>query len=474
MQAPLLLFFIFIFFVTFYINFSFIKNIRNSKSFDENFTVGSSRVVERGVEEESAALGPTIEWRKSPGVSPPVCRSVPLAAVGTRSTGAHSAGGRTMLCLGRSVVASVASTASASEPVDWKAPCDVEIDPHGGQHLACVAASVAAGRPVPPEVPTVEAFLDAVFAEADAGPTPALGAAIVYTNGAFGTLAASGLCSLAVQPNQTHVAVAVVGLEPAGCTAVTRVHPAVPCFAPSIGGLDGAQIRGSKVSQKAALWSLDRSSQYAKILSEKVLLLQQMVRRGAARHRRTGSLPTLILLDADTVVLDLPGLLAQLPPSVDVAFTSDSRGAHKPETADWLCAGVMIFRPTAAMTRFLAAVARVMADHSLTDQDAMQLLLTNHTQMNSQPAAYDAADYPFHPFSFTTIPTTVFANGKELDKPRIWHTRPDGQQLVGLHANQRAFPRKAMHLARASLWLLSPSNASCSVTPEVIKRVARA
>ena len=54
---------------------------------------------------------------------------------------------------------------------------------------------------------------------------------------------------------------------------------------------------------------------------------------------------------------------------------------YQRHTTDWVCAGLFYMRSTHASSWFMKQVQRFMDDFTITDQDAIQGLLTGHTQV---------------------------------------------------------------------------------------------
>jgi hypothetical protein len=101
------------------------------------------------------------------------------------------------------------------------------------------------------------------------------------------------------------------------------------------------------------------------------------------------------MADADVLILSprfLPEL-AQMGP--DLIISSDARqgiyddNVHCPcshpmyqrYTADWVCAGLFYMRATGAARWFMKEAQRMMDEFTITDQDAIQAVLTGHTQV---------------------------------------------------------------------------------------------
>ena len=102
-----------------------------------------------------------------------------------------------------------------------------------------------------------------------------------------------------------------------------------------------------------------------------------------------------IMIDVDVLVLS-PNFVTTLVNSPsDLVISSDQRtgiyddNVHCPcshpqyqrYTSDWVCAGMFYMRSTQASIWFMREVQRLMDDFTITDQDAIQAMLTGHTQV---------------------------------------------------------------------------------------------
>ena len=103
----------------------------------------------------------------------------------------------------------------------------------------------------------------------------------------------------------------------------------------------------------------------------------------------------IVIADVDVIVLSPHFLRDMARSGKDLAISSDARAGsyndnyHCPcshpmyqrHTADWVCAGLFYLRGTAASRWFIRQVQQYMDDFTITDQDAIQGLLTGHTQV---------------------------------------------------------------------------------------------
>jgi len=102
-----------------------------------------------------------------------------------------------------------------------------------------------------------------------------------------------------------------------------------------------------------------------------------------------------VIADVDVLVLSPLFLSEMVGMGKDLVISSDARTGsyndnyHCPcshpmyqrHTVDWVCAGLFYMRSTPASSWFMRQVQRYMDDFTITDQDAIQGLLTGHTQV---------------------------------------------------------------------------------------------
>lgn len=130
-------------------------------------------------------------------------------------------------------------------------------------------------------------------------------------------------------------------------------------------------------------WGTYATDGYFKIMRWKVRLIEVVL---MANH-------DVLLLDIDVLVLSPKLLRTFVLPGEDLVISSDERTAdigndcplsppeHRNMSIHWVCAGLMYVRNTPASRWFLGEAQRLMDDYSLTDQDAIQALLTGNAQV---------------------------------------------------------------------------------------------
>ena len=132
-------------------------------------------------------------------------------------------------------------------------------------------------------------------------------------------------------------------------------------------------------------WGTHAASNYLKFLRMKLRLVERV-----------------LALDVDCVIADVDVLVmrsdfvgAMVRAGRDLAISSDARrgsyddNEHCPCSnemyqrfaSDWVCAGLFYARATAGAGWFLRQVQQLMDAYTITDQDAIQALLTGHTQV---------------------------------------------------------------------------------------------
>ena len=101
------------------------------------------------------------------------------------------------------------------------------------------------------------------------------------------------------------------------------------------------------------------------------------------------------MADVDVLVLS-PRFFVKLARSpYDLTISSDARAGiyndnqmcpcshpmYQKYSVDWVCAGLFYMRNTQASIWFIREVQKLMDDFTITDQDAIQAVLTGHTQV---------------------------------------------------------------------------------------------
>jgi len=132
-------------------------------------------------------------------------------------------------------------------------------------------------------------------------------------------------------------------------------------------------------------WGTDASSGYFKFLRWKMCIVQLVLREGVDA----------LMADVDVLVLN-NGFFARLVTSPhDLTISSDARhgqyndNPHCPcshpmyqrYSSDWVCAGLFYLRSGPASDWFMREVQGLMDGYVITDQDAIQAVLTGHTQV---------------------------------------------------------------------------------------------
>ena len=132
-------------------------------------------------------------------------------------------------------------------------------------------------------------------------------------------------------------------------------------------------------------WGTRSNSGYFKFLRMKLRLVELVNAHGV----------DIVIADVDVIVLSSQFLSEMVGMGKDLVISSDARTGsyndnyHCPcshpmyqrHTADWVCAGLFYMRSTHASSWFMKQVQRFMDDFTITDQDAIQGLLTGHTQV---------------------------------------------------------------------------------------------
>lgn len=142
------------------------------------------------------------------------------------------------------------------------------------------------------------------------------------------------------------------------------------------------EIRDASSMQE---WGTDATSGYFKFLRWKMCVVELLLRQGVDA----------LMADVDVLVLN-NGFFETLAASPhDLTISSDARrgryndNPHCPcshpmyqrYSADWVCAGLFYMRSTPASRWFMREVQGLMDAYVITDQDAIQAVLTGHTQV---------------------------------------------------------------------------------------------
>jgi hypothetical protein len=263
---------------------------------------------------------------------------------------------------------------------------------------------------------------------------------LLLANAPFGDLARNALCSLRrAAPSRQTVA---VSLDARACLAVDPILGNGDRCCASMPAAVGAG------TGRLETFSTRPGSGYQQILAAKIDSMLTVLRAGRA----------VLLVDADIVFVQdpLPLLWQEADETGASLLVSSDARPNRPETSDWLCAGLMFARPHPAVLDLLEAVRLLMDRISLPDQDALQLLLTGHTQVAT--ASVTLPPGTVANLSWSTLPVAAYENGRVLasDAATTLRQRPG---LVSVHANQRLSPKKRGALERASLWFARGSDA---------------
>jgi hypothetical protein len=132
-------------------------------------------------------------------------------------------------------------------------------------------------------------------------------------------------------------------------------------------------------------WGTDADSGYFKFLRWKLAVVELLLREGVDA----------LMADVDVLVLS-PSFYEGLAASpYDMTISSDARSgrysdnrhcpcshsAYQRYATDWVCAGLFYMRSTQAALWFIDEVVAMMDQFVITDQDAIQAVLTGHTQV---------------------------------------------------------------------------------------------
>ena len=134
-----------------------------------------------------------------------------------------------------------------------------------------------------------------------------------------------------------------------------------------------------------AEWGTSADSAYFKFLRWKLRLVELCLEKGV----------DVVMIDVDVLVLSPQFFTTLVNSPSDLVISSDARDGsfndnkHCPcshpqyqrYTADWVCAGLFFMRATDASLWFIRETQRLMDEFTITDQDAIQAMLTGHTQV---------------------------------------------------------------------------------------------
>ena len=132
-------------------------------------------------------------------------------------------------------------------------------------------------------------------------------------------------------------------------------------------------------------WGTDSESGYFKFLRWKLAIVELLLREGV----------DVLMADVDVLVLSRPFYEDLAASPYDLTISSDAREgryndnrhcpcshpAYQRYAADWVCAGLFYMRSTAGALWFMSEVVALMDQFVITDQDAVQAILTGHTQV---------------------------------------------------------------------------------------------
>ena len=132
-------------------------------------------------------------------------------------------------------------------------------------------------------------------------------------------------------------------------------------------------------------WGTRVNSGYFKFLQLKLRVVELVLVAGM----------DVVLADVDVLVVNPSFLASIVRTSASLAISSDARrgsyddNLHCPcsnqmyqsHSADWVCAGLFYLRSTKGGKWFVRHAQRIMVQYAITDQDAIQVILTGHTQV---------------------------------------------------------------------------------------------
>lgn len=132
-------------------------------------------------------------------------------------------------------------------------------------------------------------------------------------------------------------------------------------------------------------WGTRTTSGYFKFLQLKLRIVELVLAEGADA----------IIADVDVLVINPAFVATMVRTQASLAISSDARtgsyddNQHCPcsnrmyqvHSADWVCAGLFYLRSGSAGSWFIRYAQRLMVQYAITDQDAIQVILTGHTQV---------------------------------------------------------------------------------------------
>ena len=143
-------------------------------------------------------------------------------------------------------------------------------------------------------------------------------------------------------------------------------------------------------------WGTDADSGYFKFLRWKLAIVEKLLAQGVDA----------LMADVDVLVMGPRFFTSLATSSYDLTISSDARAGsyndnhHCPCShpmyqrfaSDWVCAGLFYMRATKASQWFMREVQGLMDEFVITDQDAIQAVLTGHTQVAVPQAKVDVND----------------------------------------------------------------------------------
>ena len=132
-------------------------------------------------------------------------------------------------------------------------------------------------------------------------------------------------------------------------------------------------------------WGTRTTSGYFKFLQLKLRIVELVLAEGADA----------IIADVDVLVINPAFVATMVRTQASLAISSDARtgsyddNQHCPcsnrmyqvHSVDWVCAGLFYLRSGSAGSWFIKYAQRLMVQYAITDQDAIQVILTGHTQV---------------------------------------------------------------------------------------------
>jgi hypothetical protein len=139
-------------------------------------------------------------------------------------------------------------------------------------------------------------------------------------------------------------------------------------------------------------WGTDATSGYFKFLRWKLCIVDLLLEHHV----------DVLMADVDVLVLSRSFFTGFVTSPYDLTISSDARRGRYSDhhhcpcshvmyqryAADWICAGLFYLRDTSAARWFMHEVQALMDEYIITDQDAIQAVLTGHTQV-AVPQARD-------------------------------------------------------------------------------------